>query len=114
MTGYKENPFPGETSHAENAGWDDIESELYCSAREASLECLSFAEPETQEGAIEMPVTVAQPMGLESAGPVDTMEPKQCPECGGERVIPVIAERRSHFFCRDCYQSGDRAPYLFR
>jgi hypothetical protein len=27
---------------------------------------------------------------------------KQCPECGGERLIPVATTEGANFFCRDC------------
>jgi hypothetical protein len=27
---------------------------------------------------------------------------KQCPECGGEKLIPVSSGERTNFFCQDC------------
>ena len=80
--------------------WADIESELYSSTREASIGCFALQGCDRRREIVE-PSTSA-PTGSREP----TMMLTHCSQCGGDRMIPVIAENRIKFFCRDCYEEG--------
>ena len=94
----------GESDQGNGDLWADVESELYSSAREASVECFPLDGSEDE--------ALVEATTWEPTGSRDPTTLKQCPECGGARTLPVIVENRVKFFCSDCYGFG--GLHLFR
>jgi rubredoxin len=82
--------------------FDDIEGELCCSAREASFGSVPFANIDFAKVTTEICRKRMATQRRDSRGPADSTSLRHCPECGGKKLIPVLAGHSTNFFCPDC------------
>ena len=73
----------GPNASVDDNEFDDVDRELTRSAREVSCGCIPFAN-----------------LDFTKAAKAARLE--QCPECGGENLIPVFAGQDTNCFCEDC------------
>lgn len=93
---------PGQSGQNDDTDSDDIEWELCCSAREASVGYVPFANLDFSRAAMEVCQRRMEELRRDSPSPVDSTGLEQCPECSGKMLISVCAAHSTNFFCRNC------------
>ena len=77
---------------------DDVEREMCSSDREVACGFVPFANLDI--GVLAAARSASQ--AGERLPPSRMTRLTRCPECNGEDVIPVMAERKMNVFCQDC------------
>jgi len=81
---------PGESGPSDTE-FDDIEWELCCSAREASVGYVPFANLDFARATLDVCRTRMEKLRRDSLSQADATSLTHCPECGGKKLIPVSA-----------------------